>query len=217
MVPLTKYYDTLFAYFGPQQWWPGETTLEIIVGAVLTQNTNWQNVEKAIINLKTADALHLQTLVHLPQPVLAQHLRPSGYYNVKAIRLQNLLTFIYSHLDSTQDLDSFFKEETTLLREQLLSIKGIGPETADSILLYAGKKPVFVIDAYTHRLLSRHGFIGHESSYGEMQELMLDTLPLDEPLFNEFHALIVAVGKAFCKKKNPACTHCPLAIFLPDA
>jgi endonuclease-3 related protein len=215
MVPLSTYYTTLFDSFGPQFWWPGETTLEIIVGAVLTQNTNWQNVEKALTNLKTADLLHFQSLLDLPLDLLAQYIRPSGYYNLKAARLKNLLVFIHSHLDSGQDLESFFTADTALLREQLLSIKGIGPETADSILLYAGKKPVFVIDAYTHRLLSRHGFVGEESSYDEMQELMMSELPSEEPLFNEFHALIVILGKKFCKKKKPNCNDCPLAPFLP--
>lgn len=214
MPTLHKYYETLFAHFGPQHWWPGETTLEIMVGAVLTQNTNWQNVEKAMDNLKQANVLDFKTLLALPQVVLAEFIRPSGYYNLKAARLQNLLVFIDSCLAPSDDLASFFSGDVDLLREQLLAVKGVGPETADSILLYAGQKPVFVIDAYAYRFLSRHGFVGEETSYEEMQELCMDALPLDVRLFNEFHALIVAVGKAFCKKKKPDCAGCPLGSFL---
>ncbi len=214
MSSLPEYYKALFAHFGSQHWWPGDTTIEIMVGAVLTQNTNWQNVEKAIGNLKSAGVLDFQTLLHLPQPVLADYIRPSGYYNLKAVRLQNLLVFIDSCLDEGQELDSFFLDDVDVLRGQLLSVKGIGPETADSILLYAGGKPVFVIDTYAYRLLSRHGFVGEETSYDEMRELMLDALPHEVPLFNEFHALIVAVGKEFCRKKNPDCAGCPLGSFL---
>ena len=215
MSSLQEYYDILLGHFGSQSWWPGETTIEVIVGAVLTQNTNWHNVEKAIANLKRAHVLDFQTLLHLPQADLAAYIRPSGYYNLKATRLQNLLVYIDSCLDSEQELDSFFNGETNSLREQLLHVKGIGPETADSILLYAGQKPVFVIDAYAYRLLFRHGFVGEETSYEEMQEVMVDALPLDAPLFNEFHALIVAVGKEFCKKNNPQCSDCPLVDCLP--
>jgi endonuclease-3 related protein len=214
MPRLLDYYQTLLDHFGPQHWWPGETTIEVMVGAVLTQNTNWQNVEKAITNLKDAGVLEFEILLHLPQAVLAEYIRPSGYYNLKAARLQNLLVCIDSCLDCGQSVDAFFDEETAFLRDQLLAVKGIGPETADSILLYAGRKPVFVIDTYAYRLLSRHGFVGEETDYEEMQELMLDVLPRDVALYNEFHALIVAVGKAFCTKKNPKCSACPLASFL---
>ncbi len=215
MSVLQEYYATLLDHFGHQFWWPGETTIEIIVGAVLTQNTNWQNVEKAIGNLKNAGVLDLQTLLHLPQVVLAEYIRPSGYYNLKAARLQNLLVYLDSCLDGEQDLDSFFSGDVGTLREQLLGVKGVGPETADSILLYAGHKPVFVIDAYAYRLLSRHGLVAEESSYEEMQDVLMGSLPLDVSLFNEFHALIVAVGKDFCRKKNPDCGACPLALYLP--
>ena len=215
MAVLQEYYDTLLAHFGCQFWWPGETTMEIMVGAVLTQNTSWLNVEKAIANLQKAGVLDFQTLLHLPQAVLADYIRPAGYYNLKAARLQNLLRYVDSCLDGEQDIEQFFAGDLLALRAQLLSVKGIGPETADSILLYAAKQPVFVIDAYAYRLLSRHGFVGEESSYEEMQELMMDALPADVYLFNEFHALIVAVGKEFCRKKNPNCGSCPLALFLP--
>ena len=215
MPALQEYYETLLDHFGPQHWWPGETTLDILVGAVLTQNTNWQNVEKALANLKRAEVLDFRTLLSLPQPILAEYIRPSGYYNLKANRLLNLLSFIESSLAHGEDIDSFFSGDTALLREQLLSVKGVGPETADSILLYGGGRPVFVIDAYAYRLLFRHGFVAEETSYEEMQEVCMDALPLDVHLFNEFHALIVAVGKAFCKKKKPNCKDCPLACFLP--
>lgn len=211
--PLEEIYQRLLARFGPQHWWPGDTPLEIMVGAVLTQNTNWENVEKAIANLKAADLLDLQRLAELPTSLLAELIRPSGYYNLKAVRLHNLLRAITAEHDS---LDSFFAADRETLREQLLAIKGIGPETADSILLYAAEKPTFVIDAYTHRLLLRHDLIWEESDYHEMQELFLASLPEEVALFNEYHALIVRVGKEYCRKSRPRCGECPLREMLPE-
>jgi endonuclease-3 related protein len=210
---LNLIYRLLYRHFGPQHWWPGETPLEIMVGAVLTQNTNWENVEKAIANLKAADLLDLRRLAEFPTGYLAELIRPSGYYNLKAARLHNLLRAITAEHDS---LESFFAADLGSLREKLLSVKGIGPETADSILLYAGGFPTFVIDAYTHRLLLRHGLIWEETDYHEMQELFLGELPEDVAMFNEFHALIVKVGKEYCRKSRPRCTACPLGELLPE-
>ncbi len=208
---LLDIYQALSAFFGPQHWWPGETPLEILVGAVLTQNTNWGNVSKAIANLKREELLALDALVQLPTPALAEKIRPSGYYNLKAARLQNLLRHIAKSAGSVEEY--FNGRETATLREELLAIKGIGPETADSILLYAGNKPTFVVDAYTHRILNRHGLAADESDYHELQALFLDHLPEDVPLFNEYHALIVCTAKEFCRKSDPRCDTCPLKGF----
>jgi endonuclease-3 related protein len=207
-------YTALFDHFGPQQWWPGETPLEVLVGAVLTQNTNWANVSRAIGNLKEENLLSFAALDSLSDAVLAEKIRPSGYFNLKARRLKNLLALI-SREEPAGDLDLFFAQETATLREKLLSAKGIGPETADSILLYAAGKPVFVVDAYTYRMLTRHGLIGEETDYAEMQELFMAALPADAALFNEYHALIVRLGKEYCKKSRPRCQQCPLRHFEP--
>jgi endonuclease-3 related protein len=211
---LVNIYASLFDHFGPQQWWPGETPLEVLVGAVLTQNTNWVNVSRAIGNLQEENLLSFAALDSLPEAVLAEKIRPSGYFNLKARRLKNLLALIRQE-EPAGDLDLFFSRETSTLREKLLSVKGIGPETADSILLYVAQKPVFVVDAYTYRMLTRHGLIGQETDYAEMQELFMDTLPADVKLFNEYHALIVRLGKEYCKKSRPRCQQCPLRQFEP--
>ncbi|MCG2747852.1 MAG: endonuclease III domain-containing protein [Desulfobulbaceae bacterium] len=214
MPTLVTIYTTLLDHFGPQQWWPGETPFEVMVGAVLTQNTNWTNVSRAIGNLREENLLSLAALASLPEAVLADKIRPSGYFNLKARRLKNLLALI-SREEPAGDLDRFFSLETISLREKLLSVKGIGPETADSILLYAAQKPVFVVDTYTYRMLTRHGLIGEETDYAEMQDLFVDSLPADVKLFNEFHALIVRLGKEYCKKSRPRCRECPLRQFEP--
>lgn len=203
---LLAIYRALATAFGPQRWWPGETTLEIVVGAVLTQNTNWANVEKAIANLKTYELLSLEKLATLSPEIIAHHIRPAGYYNLKAKRLQNLLRAIHDQ----GDLAAFLAQPAERLRQTLLAVKGIGPETADSIILYAANQPIFVVDAYTHRLLLRHNLISEEADYQEIQELFMDNLPADPALFNEYHALIVRCGKEFCKKSNPNCAACPL-------
>ncbi len=204
---LLDIYHLLFTRYGPQHWWPGDSRLEIMVGAVLTQNTNWENVSRAIATLKREGLLSFNTLCNLPPEILADKIRSAGYYNLKATRLQNLLRAIAAH---DGDLDSLFSAPTAELRQILLAIKGIGPETADSILLYAGQKPVFVVDAYTHRIFSRHNLICEEADYCEIQEFCTDSLPEDVKLFNEFHALLVRLGKEHCKKSSPRCTGCPL-------
>ncbi len=205
---IKEIYAGLYDHFGPQHWWPGETPFEVMVGAVLTQNTNWVNVSRAIGNLKADNLLSFQVMADLPVDSLAEKIRPAGYYNLKARRLKNLLDFISSEYSG--NLDDFFNQGRDVLREQLLSVKGVGPETADSILLYAANKPVFVVDAYTHRILYRHGLIDEDLGYDEIQSLFLDSLPEDVALFNEYHALLVRVGKDFCKKSKPLCDQCPL-------
>ena len=201
-------YDLLYSHFGSQDWWPGETPLEIMVGAVLTQNTNWRNVTKAIDNLRQAGLLGYSQLLGLSVDQLAEYIRPSGYYNLKAKRLHNLLEMIDLRYDG--QLNNFLEDDMVLARENLLNVKGVGPETADSILLYACGQPVFVIDTYTHRVFSRHNMVEEETDYEIMQAAFMDHLPGDVQLFNEFHALIVLVAKQFCKKTNPLCDQCPL-------
>lgn len=201
-------YDILIDAFGPQDWWPAETVFEVAVGAVLTQNTNWPNVCKAIENLKRADLLSFEMMASLSVEELAQLIRPSGYYNIKAKRLSNLLQMVQEKYDGEFDL--LFREDTETAREMLLSVRGVGPETADSILLYGGNHPIFVVDSYTHRIFSRHHLIEEESDYHSIQQEFLDRLPLDAKLFNEYHALLVQTGKEYCKKTKPLCDSCPL-------
>jgi endonuclease-3 related protein len=203
-----RVYDRLFAHYGPQEWWPGETEFEVMVGAVLTQNTNWTNVEKAIANLKNGGQLLFSSLHKMDTGVLAEYIRPAGYYNIKARRLKNLLQMI---VDEYEGEPSFlFEDSLDDSRKNLLRVKGVGPETADAILLYAARKPIFVIDTYTHRVFSRHGLVEEDTDYYSLQQEFLDSLPEEVSLFNEYHALIVAVAKEFCKKKNPRCSNCPL-------
>lgn len=208
-------YTALFNHFGPQKWWPADSPFEVMVGAVLTQNTNWANVSRAINTLKKENILSPTLLQEIPLEVLAEKIQPSGYYNLKAKRLKNLLALIRKECEQFDNLESFLSQDRDVLREKLLTVKGIGPETADSILLYAAEKPIFVVDAYTHRILSRHGLIGEESSYQEIQEFFMDNLPEETSLFNEYHALIVQLGKKFCKKNRPLCRECPLREFEP--
>ena len=204
----TEVYQRLFDHFGPQGWWPGETPIEIIVGAVLTQNTNWRNVSKAINNLRDADFLSYDTLKLLSVDEVAHYIRPSGYYNLKAKRLKNLLVMIEEVYSG--ELDLFMQDSQESGRENLLSVKGVGPETADSILLYACGHPAFVIDMYTHRVFSRHQLVDEETDYESMQNLFVSQLSEDVQLFNEYHALIVRVASTYCKKTNPLCEECPL-------
>lgn len=193
--------------FGPQNWWPGETPFEVMVGAVLTQNTNWGNVEKAINNLKAQGLLEAKKIDKLGHPQLAALIRPAGYYNIKSRRLKNFVTAYIRDFDGEED--RLRRLDLDSAREWLLSINGIGFETADSILLYALDKSIFVVDAYTKRILLRHKFVPEEASYHEIQELFMDNLNEDPKLFNEYHALIVMCGKNFCKK-SPLCEKCPL-------
>lgn len=204
---LLDIYKRLYAALGSQHWWPGDTPFEIIVGAILTQNTAWTNVEKAINNLKQNRLLSAKALSKSKPSKIAKLIRPSGYYNIKTKRLKNFLNFLNDKFNG--DLDQLLKHETGRLRTELLEINGIGPETADSILLYAANKPVFVIDAYTKRIFSRHGLIKKDAAYEEAQYFFMSNLPKNLKLYNEYHALIVKIGKEFCKK-NPKCRICPL-------
>lgn len=200
-------YDLMLNHFGPQHWWPAEDALEMMVGAILTQNTSWNNVEKAIKNLKKRGILNIKALHGIAVPELAEEIRPAGYFNIKAARLKNLIKFIVERYDG--DISMLLMEKTDILREGLLSIRGVGPETADSILLYAVERPIFVIDSYTHRILNRHSLADDQASYYELQELFMDNMAEDTGLFNEFHALIVRIGKQYCRRK-PLCSICPL-------
>ena len=205
---LKKTYEKLFAAFGPQHWWPGDTPFEIIVGAILTQNTAWTNVEKAIHNLKKAKLLTPGKLHDLSQDEIAKYIRPAGYFNIKAKRLKCFLNYLFDNYGG--NLKKMFKKRTDALRRELLSVNGIGPETADSILLYAGDHPVFVVDAYTKRIFSRHQVIKADAEYHDIQELFMKNLPHDVKMFNEYHALIVKAGKDFCRTRKPLCSRCPL-------
>ncbi len=204
---LTGIYSILYSAFGPQRWWPGETPFEIAVGAILTQNTNWGNVEKAIKNIKKDKSLSARALHEMPNKRLASLIKPTGYFNIKAKRLKEFLSFLVNHYKGS--MKPMKTEETYALREKLLNVNGIGPETADSILLYALEKPVFVIDAYTKRVLQRHKLASEKATYHELQELFHKNLPTDVELFNEYHALFVRLGKEYCKPK-PKCEGCPL-------
>ena len=204
---LIKIYRTLYQTYGPRHWWPGETSFEVMVGAILTQNTSWRNVEKAIQKLKGKGVLNPEGIHHLKRSELARLIKSSGYYRIKTDRLKSFIDFLFEEYDG--NIKKMGRERLGELREKLLGVKGIGPETADSILLYGLKKPIFVVDAYTRRILSRHGIISEKASYEEVQKLFMDYLPRDEKLFNEYHALFVYLGKTVCKK-IPRCELCPL-------
>lgn len=245
---LRAYYDTLFAALGPQRWWPSSKSggpFEIILGAILTQNTAWTNVERAITNLRRARLLTPRAIERIPLRRLARLIRPSGYFRQKAKKLKAFVRFLRDAYGGS--LARMFRTPTAELRAQLLAVHGIGPETADSILLYAGRHPVFVVDAYTRRILLRHALI-HEpvrngvssraprggleicssqlssgiglqpvgTTYEKVRALFESSLPRDAQLFNEFHALLVHTGKHFCRPRDPRCTACPLRKFLPE-
>ncbi len=244
---LAAAFTLLHRHFGPQRWWPGDTPFEVCVGAILTQNTAWTNVEKAIANLHRARVLSPPRLRALPHARLAALIRPAGYFNVKARRLHSFLDFL--HAKFRDNLRLMFREPTPALRERLLSVNGIGPETADSILLYAGGHESFVVDAYTRRILARHGWMPHDADYHNIKALFENSLPGVESLitnhesrvpsptehppsgmshrsahhsararlFNEYHAMIVATGKHHCLARKPRCETCPLCDLLPSA
>jgi len=238
---ITGYYRALLSRFGPQNWWPAQSRFEVILGAYLTQNTNWANVEKAMANLRRARALSLAAIRDLPLSRLQTLVRPSGYFRQKAKNLKTFIAFLDKNYSGS--LDRMFAQPTEKLRAELLELNGVGPETADSILLYAGNHPVFVVDAYTRRLLERHGLAGPKTSYEEIRQLIEKTLGSAEagallvaqagvdprhPVsrmsraartelaqhYNELHALIVRIGNQYCRA-TPNCEGCPLKIFLP--
>lgn len=204
---LMQLYHRLHRHYGDLRWWPGETALEVSVGAILTQNTAWTNVEKAIAQLKTERSLSVQALHRMSPKRLGRLIRAAGYFNVKARRLKNFISFLQGRYAGS--LNNMFRQPTPRLREELLSVNGVGPETADSILLYAGERPVFVIDAYTKRILSRHGVMPYKNSYDDFQKLFMKHLPPDASFYNQYHALFVNIGKDFCRKR-PLCDRCPL-------
>jgi endonuclease-3 related protein len=210
---LQEVYCRLLDAFGPQKWWPGDTQFEVLVGAILVQNTSWQNVERAIHNLREADLLEPKALYELPEEELEDLIRPAGYYRIKAGRLRALLKFVVERYGGSPE--AMFRRPLAELRDELLGVHGVGQETADSILLYAGGMPTFVVDAYTYRIFSRHGWIDLESDYRHIQEYFHDNLPADAPMYNEYHALIVNLGKHFCKKGKAMCDACPLRPMLP--
>jgi len=207
---LKEFYDAMLAALGPQHWWPSETPLETIVGAILTQNTAWKNVERAIANLRTARCLDWSRLRDIDIADLAELIRPAGTFNVKAKRLKSFISWFWEQYDG--DLDRMFAQPTYALREELLSVPGIGRETADAILLYAGNHVSFVVDAYTARILRRHQLIDMDADYEMIKDLFESNLPADATLFNEYHALLVEVGKQFCRPKA-RCEDCPLNPF----
>jgi endonuclease III related protein len=203
---LMEVFQALFKRYGALHWWPADTPFEVCVGAILTQNTNWGNVEKAILNLKRAGLLSAEGLYEIDQERLAELIRPSGFFNVKSGRLKDFVGWM---IQSYGSIDAMFTGEWRPLREELLAVRGIGRETCDSILLYAGDKPSFVVDAYTKRLFSRLGLIRESADYEEIRALFMNSLPHDRALFNEYHALIVEHCKRHCRKK-PLCEGCPL-------
>jgi endonuclease-3 related protein len=208
-------YERLHAAFGPQHWWPGESPFEIMVGAVLVQNTAWRNVARAIRNLHDAGVMDPHALYTLPAEELAELIHPAGYFQVKARRLRNLLKLLVEEYGGK--LDAMFAVGLAELREQLLAVHGIGPETADAILLYAGGLPTFVVDTYTHRVFARHGWVDYDAGYHEIKEFCESSLPADVTLYNEYHALLVRVGKEYCRRAAPQCDACPLAAMLPQS
>ena len=206
--PLDEYYNSLFTAMGPQHWWPGKTQFEVIVGAILTQNTTWTNVERAISNLRAARLLSPKAVENANLRRLENLIRPSGYFRQKARKLKAFCHFLRTEYRGS--LKRLFDTPTIELREKLLSVFGIGPETADSILLYAGDRPVFVVDAYAKRILLRHGWIGDKAKYEDVRWMFERQSPGDSRRFNEFHALIVNTGKHFCRTREALCDHCPL-------
>ena len=201
-------FHKLYSEFGPQYWWPAEDSFEVIVGAILTQGTNWLNVEKAISSLKEKKVLSPAKLYRMQKNKISALIRSAGYHNIKAGRLKEFLKFFFKVYGGK--IRKMSQEDTKRLRRLLLLVKGIGPETADSILLYALGKPVFVVDAYTRSIFSRHGLIKEDPDYSQLQNLFMRNLKNSAKMFNEYHALIVILGKDYCLKRNPKCGICPL-------
>lgn len=211
---IKAFYASLLAAYGPQGWWPAETPFEVVIGAILTQNTAWTNVERAIENLKRENLLSAPALAAVETERLAEVIRPAGYFNIKAKRLKNFIEMLTR--DFGGDLSALFRLPTSTLRETILAVSGIGPETADSMILYGAGKPVFVVDAYTARIFFRHGLIDEEATYDDIQSLLAGSLAEDVEMFKEYHALLVTVGKRHCKKSAPECRGCPLETHLED-
>ncbi|MCH2113625.1 MAG: endonuclease III domain-containing protein [Pirellulales bacterium] len=207
-----KVFRHLLDKLGPQHWWPGESPLEVIIGAILVQNTAWKNVEQAIENLRDADLIHADRLLEISSEDLAELIRPAGYYRLKTKRLRSLLKFMVEEYDGS--IAAMQAADRHRLRRQLLAVKGVGPETADSILLYALEQPFLVVDTYTHRIFSRHGWVGYDIDYHQLQGHLTSELPEEVAIYNELHALLVRVGHHYCRKQ-PRCESCPLQEMLP--
>jgi endonuclease-3 related protein len=219
LTQLRRAYQLMRDHFGHQHWWPGETPFEVCIGAILTQNTSWSNVERAIANLKSSGVLSPERMFELPETQLAQLIRPAGYFNVKARRLRRFLDVLV--VDFGSSLERLFEGKTAEVRGRLLAIKGIGPETADSMLLYAGGHSSFVIDAYTKRIFLRHRWSATAADYDHLQQMCENSLchkagaeRLD--YWQDFHAQLVMVGKHFCRSQRPRCEQCPLRELLPQ-
>ena len=212
--PLDEYYNSLLTSLGPQHWWPGQTPFEIIVGAILTQNTAWKNAELALRKLRAEGLLSPRAIERAPLPRLEAVVRPSGYFRQKARKLKAFCRFLRREYKGS--VRRMFSTPTTELRQKLLAVFGVGPETADAILLYAGEHPVFVVDAYTKRVLHRHGWIGENAKYEDVRWMFERHSPGNSRWFNEFHALIVHVGKNFCRRQQPLCHQCPLGRYLEE-
>jgi endonuclease-3 related protein len=211
---LPRYYSVLRARFGPQQWWPARTRLEVILGAILTQNTTWHNATLALRNLRKSGLLSWQALRRACLSGLEAGVRPAGFYRQKARTIRDFVDWLSR--EHASSLNRLFSLPTDELRRRLLDLRGLGPETVDAIILYAVERPLFVADAYTRRVLARHGFVSEAADYHQTQEFLHAHLPSDTALFNEFHALLVAVGKKHCKPQSPRCAGCPLEEFLPQ-
>lgn len=212
--PLDEYFNSLFTALGPQHWWPGDTPFEVIVGTILTQNTSWKNVELALANLRGEDLLSVAGIERVDVRHLGTLLRPAGYFRQKARKLKAFVRFLRGEYAGS--LRRMFATPVLVLREKLLGVWGIGPETADSILLYAGEQPVFVVDAYTKRIFARHGWIGEKAKYEDVRWMVERQFPGDVRRFNELHALIVSAGKNFCRPQEPKCGECPLGRYLEE-
>jgi endonuclease III related protein len=217
-IALRRAYELMRARFGHQHWWPGETPFEVSVGAILTQNTSWTNVERAIANLKSAGVLTARKMFALPEGELARLIRPAGYFNVKARRLRAFLRMLVEEFHG--ELELFFAGETARVRKRLLAINGVGPETADSLLLYAGGHPSFVVDAYTKRIFSRHHWSPTEADYDSVKRLCESAIAVKAggerlDYWQDYHAQLVMVGKHYCRPQEPRCEECPLRPLLP--
>ncbi len=213
-VTLLQYFETLMRHFGPQGWWPARTRLEVILGAILTQNTSWNNAALAIRQLRRAGLLKLANLQRISGDEVATHIQSSGFYRQKASAICSFLTWLRQSCGGS--LRKLFAMSPQEARRELLQVKGLGPETVDAILLYAGRHPFFVADAYTRRILSRHALIEPDAGYDEAQAFLHAALPANHRLFNELHALFVEAGKRYCRRQAHHCDQCPLKPFLPE-
>jgi endonuclease-3 related protein len=212
---LERYYQTLLARLGPQGWWPARTRLEVILGAILTQNTAWTNAARALRMLRRADLLSMKRLRGASRAELEACIRPAGFYRQKADAIRSFLGWL--ERTCAGSLHKAFSRPPDRLRVELLRLRGLGPETVDAILLYAGGKPFFVADAYTRRILARHGLVSPRAGYAAVQEFVHQALPRDPEMFSEFHALLVEVGKRYCQRREALCGECPLKDFLSPA